>query len=432
MNPTTEVLERKRRELELEILAFKNKKEDEYRDFQRQYIPDIGGIGGIGGVTISSGDDLDMEKHNTLSAEQNLLHREGSNFDRIEAEAFKDSEHTRKARVSNGETPQSPAIQGDNINMLDHAKDHRRPLDKAQLHERELEFQGLFTPNFLPLLDGNSSKDTALRSGQGLNGKGSAMSTLGIEDVLPGSGDRQINRGFSSSASSASFSDTHHPPSLSPPPVRPLSASVPRQPSHQRRSSSRSDTSATSLRSSLRDPQQPRSPKRVLFSIGDKVVSPSTSPLMQRANADSSGMPPKLVSAPPTAGRVDLGPASSQSHAWDMFPWSKTPSSIASIYGTASASSKAMSSPTRSGAASDAIHMINWDEFERIDNDDELFAFDEDVTIGRSNDEEEGRLETGLGSDGEEDVEEPLPASSPHAGSLPIEIKWPAKYASNG
>ena len=429
MNPTAEVLERKRRELELEILAFRNKKEDEYRDFQRQYVRDVYSIGG---VTISSGDDLDMEKHNTLSAEQNLLYRESSNLARIESEAFKDSELTRKAGVLNGETSQSPAIQGDNINMLDHEKGHRRPLNKAQLHERELEFQGLFTPHFLPLLDGNGSKDTALRSGQGPNGKGSALSTLGIEDVLQGSGGRQISRGFSSSASSASFSDTHHPPSLSPPPVRPLSASVPRQPTHQRRSSSRSDTSVTSLRSSLRDPQQPRSPKRVLFSIGDKVVSPSTSPLMQRANAGSNGMPPKLVNAPPTARRVDLGPAPSKSHAWDMFPWSKTPSSIASVYGTASAASKIMTSPTRSGAASDAIPLTNGDEFERIDNDDELFAFDEDVTIGKSNNEEESKLETGLGSDGEEDVEEPLPASSPHAGSLPIEIKWPAKFASNG
>ena len=420
MDPTAEVLEQKRRELELEILAFRNKKEDEYRDFQRQYIRE---------VTISRGADPDMKKHDTHSAEQKLLHRGSSNLNRIEAGALKDSEHTRKTGVSNGETPKSPAIQGNNINLLNQEKGHRRPLNKAQLHERELEFQGLFTPNFLPLLDGNGSKDTTLRSGQGQIGKGSALSSLGIEDVLQGSGDGQISRGF---PSSASFSDTHHPPSLSPPPVRPLSASVPRQLTHQRRSSSKSDTSVTSLRSSLRDPQQPRSPKRVLFSIGDKVVSPSTSPLMQRANANSSGVPPQLVNAPPTAGRVVLGPAPSQSHAWDMFPWSRTPSSVASVYGTASAASKVTTSPTRSGAASHAIPLTNGDEFERIDNDDELFAFDEDVTIGRSNNEEESKLETGLGSDGEEDVEESLPASSPHAGSLPIEIKWPAKFASNG
>lgn len=73
------------------------------------------------------------------------------------------------------------------------------------------------------------------------------------------------------------------------------------------------------------------------------------------------------------------------------------------------------------------------DGFEHIraEDDDDLFAFDEDI---RYRDEDQ---ETQEEKDGEEDIEESakvelLPTSSPHAGSLPIEIKWPGRKDPRG
>lgn len=74
------------------------------------------------------------------------------------------------------------------------------------------------------------------------------------------------------------------------------------------------------------------------------------------------------------------------------------------------------------------------DEFVSVGLDDDMFTFDEDLDLDLDLDEfksiEEKR--EGLVSSEEDDERgggkdhDPAAASSPHAGSLPIEIKWPA------
>ena len=69
------------------------------------------------------------------------------------------------------------------------------------------------------------------------------------------------------------------------------------------------------------------------------------------------------------------------------------------------------------------------DDFEHLENDD-LFIFDED--IGRRSKKKhqetdpEDEYDDNMGVD-EKDSKDSLTASSPHAGSLPIEIKWPGR-----
>lgn len=66
------------------------------------------------------------------------------------------------------------------------------------------------------------------------------------------------------------------------------------------------------------------------------------------------------------------------------------------------------------------------DDFESVTYEDDLFTFDEDVRLRVPDDTEKG------GNDFESEDEDggkakAITSSSPHAGSLPIEIKWPVR-----
>ena len=421
MHTTMEVLERKRKELEQEIADFKKKKEEEYRAFERQYTQ--AAYGTIGDVKRKDGGTA-PEKQDTSSSptQAQFLHYERSSSYDSGDEAIEGSGATTKYGNPSGETPESGATQAHHEHSRGSQEGPMGSLSKAQLHERELEFQGLFTPSFLPLLDGKARHESARKDRQSSAGDDPPLISLGNDD-------QQAKPKLSSSAS---FPDTHLRSSLSPPPARPLSASVPRQPSHQRRSSSRSDLSIASLRSSLRDPKQPRSPKRVLFSIGDVVVSPSTSPQVQRAKAASRSPPSELVHVPTSVEHGGPGAVGNQSSARDMFPWSNKPSDIDLINGTAPVRSTATMPLTYPNGAGTTSPLIGGDDFERVDADDELFAFDEDMADEQLGNEREQKLETDFESNEDEDDGGALPTSSPHAGSLPIEIKWPSRLVPSG
>ncbi|KAL8673310.1 MAG: hypothetical protein Q9168_002272 [Polycauliona sp. 1 TL-2023] len=278
-------------------------------------------------------------------------------------------------------------------------------------HEREVEFQGLFTPTFLPLLSGprperrETSLDatvakpigTSPKYGQTLSAGAAATSTL--QGPISGSAP----------------STPHH-----------LSSSDPRKMSmSERRSSSRSDTSVSSLRSSIRDRKQPRSPKRVLFSIDNIVVSPSTSPVMQRkfnaskksSTTDRSVVIPSYADAPKDEKTTRDPPST--------FAGKAAVTNVPTTNGHANGGSR-RSHPAAQIASSSPS--MGGDGFEHVrgEEEDDLFAFDEDVTYRDKSDAEDD-----LGDDlnGEEAGGglEPLSTSSPHAGSLPIEIKWPGR-----
>lgn len=415
---STDVLERKRKELEQEIADFRSRKEDEYRAFERHYFH-----GSSDSITsLDSGDGTRLEKSRSLTRQKESGQQSSFGLDSTGRCSCEDSQRPQEEGYLERQASEADPESTGSLSLRATQDSQPGSLNMAQLHERELEFQGLFTPSFLPLLDGNGRDHFVETQKQIHTETGSALASLSNRKDIDGSSARSK----SNLSSSASFPIARHSSSLSPPPVRPLPASVPRQPPHQRRSSSRSDTSIACLRSSLRDPKQPRSPKRVLFSIGDKVVSPSTSPLMQRAKAESS----TIESAPPTR-HDESGAIKTQGAKWDMFPWSKERSNVVPT-GTAYVGfGDTMSKPLSNGLSTKSP-FLGGEEFECIEDDDDVFAFDEDVNTERLKGEKEDVAEATLGSDEDEDGNESLPAGSPHAGSLPIEIKWPSRFVSDG
>lgn len=414
------ILERKKKELEQEIADFTNMKEDEYKAFEQQVI--LGACDSVGEVEARD-EGKKPEKQDSLTILKEPLQRELFELKKL---GFESVDGTARAEERGG--PVIKTLETDtNSSQRERSRGwpegHPGSFDQTLLHEREQEFQGLFTPSFLPLLDDKGRHRPVAEYGQSQFGNDLPAISLDTGKDLHGS---DVGKPNLSLSSSASFPNAHHASSLSPPPARPMSASVPRQPSHQRRSSSRSDTSITSLRSSLRDPKQPHSPKRVLFSIEDKVVSPSTSPLMQRANAESS-----IINASSSTRRDGPESTRTQSNAWDMFPWTQKSSAIAPV-GTVLASFRnAQLQPFPTGV-SIRSPFLGGDDFERMEIEDDLFAFDEDLTTVKVEGKKGERETIIAGSDENEDGDESLPAGSPHAGSLPIEIKWPSRFVPPG
>ena len=282
-------------------------------------------------------------------------------------------------------------------------------------HEREVEFQGLFTPSYLPLLDSSTDQSKHLSSKIPL--------TISIK---PDHLTALARDSTSTLSSSATLPTSVISSSSSPPNGRRFSASLPRERSlNIRRSSSRSDTSIASLRSSLRDPKQPRSPKRVLFSIDNVVVSPSTSPIAHRSSPAPQVRAKGLDSVPQGSERAAIG---KRKEGYNDDPWSDRGfSAYLHNAGDSRRSKEHTTRPTYRGLeAMSVAPLASGDDFERVGYDDDLFSFDEDMDLG-----EPGHLEDKRGDIGSDDEDEGdkdvMTSSSPHAGSLPIEIKWPAK-----
>ncbi|KAL8996195.1 MAG: hypothetical protein Q9188_006621 [Gyalolechia gomerana] len=229
-------------------------------------------------------------------------------------------------------------------------------------------------------------------------------------------------------------SDSNNAPTVSgsalsiPTSPRHLSSNDPRKMSMSaRRSSSRSDTSVSSLRSSIRDPKQTRSPKRVLFSIDNVVVSPSTSPTLQRKINASRKSGSDQFQAPATMSET-------YSSSWRRDPSgqsSKTAlTNIPTTSGHVNGSNKAHHPAAQIRRLSTSPSM-GGDGFEHIraEEDDDLFPFGEDL---RYQDQEPQEDEEELRDKELQNAHKDLPTSSPHAGSLPIEIKWPGRKDPRG
>ena len=412
----TEALERKRRQLDHEIAQFKAEKDYDYSVFERR-LRDKSKENGVRDASQSQR-KRGRSKQKNAAAEVGSTHKEGANW------VQRELGNGNALQKSLGEEAEDPFVAVRSSPSPKHSPGPSGPFTEA-LHEREKEFQRVFTPSYLPLVE-----DTP--------GTGGSRSKGRLEPPHCNSEDILAAR-HNGTAMLSSSAETTHPPMTSPPlqPARPLSSSVPPEnPLHHRSDSSRSDNSVASLRSSLRDPKQPRSPKRVLFSIDDTLVSPSTSPVAQRSRS-------RLITKPADSDDLAGGfekfeVVRNQNGSALAVDNSKTNGAIFPSAGVEAdgwttslltfdrtAESKSSKTPPSAGGA---------DDFEHLDSDD-LFTFDEDM--GRTG--ESKPQEPDPGDEYEEDLEvnaekgkDSLTGSSPHAGSLPIEIKWPGRREDRG
>lgn len=412
----TEALDRKRRQLDQEIAEFKAEKEHEYRDFERQ----MKGKSRENDVQ----DALQNQRKRGRSEQINTVAGAGC-AQRVEATHVQRESDDRT--IGQKDLGQEMEDLKDTIRSKTNPGSSPDPPDQPNeaLHEQERVFQGIFPPSYFPSV-GDTLADEGNRS----------------MDLLhnPPFNSRDLSAArYNNSAMLSLSAETVHPSMTSPPlpPARPLSSSVPpEKPSHHRRDSSRSDTSIASLRSSLRDPKQPRSPKRVLFSIDDTVVSPSTSPIAQRLQSSAQIKPTNSVDNIGGFEKFEVvrnhnrnGPAVNRSRNNDANLSSSIATANAwtaslSTFGRATESNLSKPSPSASGA----------DDFEYLGSDD-LFTFDEHMGWAGKHKTQETDLEDEYDEDGEvkdKKSKDPLTASSPHAGSLPIEIKWPGRRDGRG
>lgn len=401
-----EALERKRKQLDLEIEEFQTKKDEEYRIFEKQL----------------RDRNLGEDKQMRYSDPGESLQERGRPQKRGSGQGEAVQNNGVAGKLENGFGGHNGEGQARTSYLLDVPNAQKDPVVGSFLyeHKREEEFRGLFTPAYLPLLEG-TPKDQRRGSKEAL------LAPL-FKAKEPFITNDNIAQGFSSSATlPTSIANTSPPP----PPARPLAASVP----HREDLLQRRDSSIGSRRSSMRDPKTPRSPKRVLFSIDDVVVSPSTSPVAQRS-----------IKAIPshTLGTTD-GPSTTQENdetrngkyqGYHVMDWTKNLSTESENYGSLDVPSavpnrrpSAFTTLNQPQQAINASPLTGGEEFEHVNGEDELFTFDEDINMGDSDDEKEN-VGGDLGTDEEEDSKDGMPGSSPYAGSLPIEIRWPVRHAS--
>ena len=288
--------------------------------------------------------------------------------------------------------------------------------------DRERDFQGVFTPSYLPLLTGASP--TSLSTTGEASASDGGPSEAGSSETSATILDDRTAGALSSSA------DDIRPSLLT---AQNLSSSCPDHSENNglhRRSSSagaRSDTSIGSRRSSFKDPKTPRSPKRVMFDIDDMVVSPSTSPLLEKQKSSSRARKAAFD------GTEKFEIVKNKKHG-SRKAGGKSKS-------TDREKSKESSSSLAAGLASNGNHILNsttapqqpllfLDDYEKVSLQDDMFTFDEDLTANEQTDEAEKGDEPNLDMEAENDdkgKEAVLTSSSPHAGSLPIEIQWPGR-----
>ncbi|KAL9127199.1 MAG: hypothetical protein Q9217_003872 [Psora testacea] len=417
-------LQAKRRQLEKEIEDFKSQKEHEYKEYERK-LREEGLVSDREGHPRSEEDD---RATSTRIREQSPAqrHRETNNKDRNGSSAKRESKSFPTARQE----------------LSDVFGGFPGPPYRSQRYGKRREWEGVFTPEYLPLIDGQSnghvqySQEDASPSTPSKGATGPPASNLSLTATV-------------------SRSSLYTPLLTLSSPHAQLSSSAPphedSQDTHHRSDSSASNISVASLRSSMKGPNQLRSPKRVLFSLGDNVVSPSTSPVMARRSANgkttanrAEGLENVLdwgqngrgkrnrrkqrsSSADGEEGRgrqgrealEDIGVSESRGFVSLVEGWTKTvpiPKALTTNPAT-------LTTATSNG----------FENAEKIDDDD-LFTFDEDLDASSpkkpaNNDPADGNMF----DEGEDDhAKESLPGTSPHAGSLPIEIKWPGRKDARG
>ncbi|MCJ1310554.1 hypothetical protein MMC25_004219 [Agyrium rufum] len=405
-NGVVEALDRKRRVLDDEIARFKATKEEEFKAYKEE---------------ILSPDNADKED---VVFEEKAVDRspEGDQDLSIQTTGQGNDPIPSSLSTSINVAAQAKGARAEKMGMDEPtAKEQDADKEKRKmLRNRKDEFHGVFTPAYLPLLEDPNIKSSRSSS----NASSPAPSNRRASSPLP-AGHKHRSRRLAETAplsSSATLLPTvsSYTPLYSPNDAsEQMSFSAPR-PSldNDRRSSSRSDISFTSLRSSLRQPKSPKSPKHVLFSIDNIVMSPSTSPVAERKERPTTGKtqenkntaPNGTLLSPSTKTPGTLLPDAPAS-CFPILPSTPkrqgsarsftSPSTIGSmsyvpsmVAGTAPTLSSSMFSPTSPSTVISYNDLITSDyvtsptktspkelrAFKRTQADDDvLFAFDEDV-----------------------------------------------------
>ncbi|KAL9044210.1 MAG: hypothetical protein Q9214_002638, partial [Letrouitia sp. 1 TL-2023] len=368
-----DALERRRKQIDREIADYISDKEKEYHKFEKRL----------------RSEKRDVERQKILQCERELeraeMRRRGSRDQGIptlsNGKGRKSPIASTPTRV-NGvrfaeptEIPLESEMGYSKVRKGSRSSNHNLSTDGLPVHERELEFQGLFTPSYLPLLSSKHqfSEDNPLE-------KSTASSQL----TEPHQTD---HRSSPAPAPSDPAPQTVNSP-LTPTNTPLLSSSDPRtEAMSHRRSSSRSDASISSLRSSLRDPKQTRSPKRVLFSIDNIVVSPSTSPLSQRrvtGQKFATGSSPTDQTISQTSSENPADPSVIRS-SWqaDIPVYSNHKNFLSNVPITGLQPNGNNGKPPNSAAQMAGIPSPSagggGDDFEHVGDEDDLFIFDEDI-----------------------------------------------------
>ncbi len=320
-----EILDRKRKMLDDEIARFRAQKEEEYRHFERSFrdiiekpvkkinskTKDIG-AGGNGADTLAASHTFfegpsSMQEKNSgyqpyhvnsrhselsrslqeasmsrLGAVQKDVRMGGVKDKRGENLALRQDSYNSHGEMSALKFERNPVsslsksspgflLQGNH--MQEHRPNtkacqptHHHPNDQSFTHQRELEFQGLFTPHFLPLLD--SSDHSAEPTNPNLETHSVPQKPESLVNAPPDHLTRTAPQ-----ITPLTYRTSTKPQRLSTSTTNPprLSSSTPtRSP----------PSSSAALHSSLRSPtsKKPRSPKRVHFQIDNVAVPPSSTP----------------------------------------------------------------------------------------------------------------------------------------------------------
>ena len=427
-------LDRKRALLDEEIARFTAWKEKEYLRYG-DWLRTKARQGDLEGAPLDrvEGDEKEEEKDGEEEGWRARAWGEESIGRNGEKGKEVDDLFSKSSRTSGGADPPngvkgdgaSPATEGNIV------RENRS--DGDQIHDRDLEFAGVFTPPFLPLLDGG--------------GGGSRPTSSSHEGAAPKREEE----------TPASITDNNED---TPNTSSEITPTTPPPPAPTRRSSIRHPTlsslpTRTSTASAGDTQLPPRSPKRVMLALDDSgtVVSPGTSPVVERKagsgvsrvgrrsrrgveNGVGDGF--EIVRR---KGRGRKGEREREKVGWANRVAAGAGAGAAGNYygmelptGGESKGTWAIGGARRGGAGgefgSEQLVGGDWDD------GDGVFEFDEDLAMGSSS----GRdLEKELGTEEDEltGVEEPsggdgAVGTSPHAGSLPIEIKWPERRGRGG
>lgn len=291
-------LDQKRKQLDAQIEQFRCLKEREYRDHEswlrrrrgmkeRELKSEISGAKRLpnGGIeTDGSGVSSIPESKDRLGAE--MLKPNGS-------EDIKYGDIFMKRSVNPAVVPAASYRETSSVEdaTVKRQQDDQSKSPVETPHEREAEFAGVFTPSFLPLLDASTDR---LRNGER---RVSEQSSLYLQDENFGPTDTSTTAQRKNTTLPSSHRQaTAEAQRLTIIAHTPASHDGVSESKHARSASSDISPLANSANSSRRSSfkksphpndknnnnNTPRSPKRVMFDIDNTVVSPSTSPLLQR------------------------------------------------------------------------------------------------------------------------------------------------------
>ena len=289
--------------------------------------------------------------------------------------------------------------------------------------DRELELRAIFTPPFLPLLDNSShrqylyDREVAAEEARQQRGQSDSAKLSSSLTTLPSLSDKRSEAGS-------------------------VSTSQPRLGLAERRSSSSPTGTGRTLRSSLRSPDHvAKERKHVLFSIDNKVISPSTSPAASRSvgKKEERGRRTPPI---PFSGLKDFPFPDINASVTLFRPGKPSGISIPEASKTAPASTGSPNPFARS--YKDLVEptiITPPDEVDRrdlsLEESNPMFDLDDPDSgandVGDYDEEEwgvEGRTSRRPAEDDEEEDKSADIAASPHRGSVPIEIRWPGRRTS--